>query len=107
VQEKRYLIVPIRWKGDEEVDSLQALLPFFENRSIRGVILSGGDTAGYVCGVLRVKGIRLQREVVTGLPCGRLIGGPADELAACTKAGGFGGEDALVVVTDFLTQQES
>jgi uncharacterized protein YgbK (DUF1537 family) len=46
--------------------------------------------------------MRLYGEVDAGMPWGRLIGGPADGLPVVTKAGGFGGDDALVQAVSFL-----
>jgi uncharacterized protein YgbK (DUF1537 family) len=66
----------------------------------RALVLAGGDTALAVCRALRVTGIRLEREVLPGIPRGTLIGGPYDGLAVVTKAGGFGAEDALAAILD-------
>ncbi len=76
--------------------------PLLRQHTVRGVVLSGGDTATLVCGALGVAGIRLSCEIITGVPCGTLVGGPLDGLPVATKAGGFGGEDALAVIADFL-----
>lgn len=71
-------------------------------RDARGLMLTGGDTTLFVCKTLEVKGIRLEHEILPGIPWGRLIGGPADGMAVATKAGGFGETDALVRIADFL-----
>jgi len=66
------------------------------------LILCGGDTAEFACRVLGVSAIRLEDEVLTGIPSGRLQGGDADGLPVVTKAGGFGDETALVRIVDYL-----
>jgi uncharacterized protein YgbK (DUF1537 family) len=48
----------------------------------------------------------LEREILPGIPWGRLIGGSAGGTAVATKAGGFGEIDALVRVADFLAATE-
>jgi uncharacterized protein YgbK (DUF1537 family) len=64
--------------------------------SIAGVVVTGGDGARGLVDALDATGIDLRDEVMTGVPIGTLVGGPAHGLAVVTKAGGFGGEDALV-----------
>src|SRR5262245_41245031 len=69
---------------------------------LRGLVLSGGDTAEAVARCLNASGIRLGGEIVPGVPWGRFIGGAADGLRIATKSGGFGADDALVNAVDFL-----
>ena len=60
--------------------------------------LTGGDTAGAVCRSCGVSAIQILGEVVPGIPQGRLVGGLCPGLPVVTKAGGFGGSDALELV---------
>lgn len=79
---------------------------FFErlvSSPLRGLALSGGDTAALVCTALKAGIIRLESEIVSGIPWGRLCGGPADGLCVATKAGGFGAPDAFAAMVDFLS----
>jgi len=69
----------------------------------RGVVLTGGDTALLVLWALGARGIRLEREVLTGIPFGRLVGGACTDLPVVTKAGGFGPPEALVRAVRFLS----
>ena len=69
----------------------------------RGVVLTGGDTALLVLRALGARGIHLEREALTGVPCGRLVGGACTDLPVVTKAGGFGPPDALVRAVRFLS----
>jgi uncharacterized protein YgbK (DUF1537 family) len=64
--------------------------------------LTGGDTAGAVCRSCGVSAIQILGEVVPGIPQGRLVGGLCPGLPVATKAGGFGGSDALELVRRFL-----
>lgn len=65
-------------------------------------VISGGDTALRVCAALGARGIRLEAEVLPGIPRGTLIGGLAAGAAVITKAGGFGQQDALERVSEYL-----
>jgi uncharacterized protein YgbK (DUF1537 family) len=98
----RYPIMRIsQAQSPSRVAELSAIL-----KDARGIVLTGGDTALMVCGMLRARGIRLEREILPGIPWGRLIGGFADGTVVATKAGGFGEIDALVRVADFLAATE-
>ncbi|MFO7266038.1 MAG: four-carbon acid sugar kinase family protein [Limnochordales bacterium] len=70
-----------------------------------GVVATGGDTARALLGALGAKGIDLVAEVAPGIPLGRLHGGRRPGLAVVTKAGGFGGPDALVRAAALLAEQ--
>lgn len=60
---------------------------------LQAVIMTGGDTAVSVCRHLGVTGLELLRELETGVPVSRMLGGPG--LLAVTKAGAFGTEQTL------------
>jgi uncharacterized protein YgbK (DUF1537 family) len=67
-----------------------------------GLLLCGGDIAIAACSALGANGIELQGEVDPGVPWGRLVGGDLADLAAVTKAGGFGKVEAFVRAIRFL-----
>jgi len=69
---------------------------------LRGLVLSGGDTAEAVLRYFNASGIRLGGEIVPGVPWGQIIGGAAAGLTIATKSGGFGSDNALVNAVDFL-----
>jgi uncharacterized protein YgbK (DUF1537 family) len=81
-------------------------LPGIDQTPLGGLILSGGETAHFVCQVLQVDAIELSGEIEPGVPWGRLRGGPADGLPVVTKAGGFGQEATLVDAVDWLSKRE-
>jgi len=55
-------------------------------------VLTGGETARAVLGARKIRAFRLLGEVEPGVPFGMA----RDGTLVCTKAGGFGGPDALV-----------
>jgi uncharacterized protein YgbK (DUF1537 family) len=65
-----------------------------EEWDILGLI--GGDGARETLAQLSASGIRIVDSLVEGIPFGVVVGGKADGTPVFTKAGGFGGEDALV-----------
>jgi uncharacterized protein YgbK (DUF1537 family) len=67
---------------------------------VRGLVLTGGDTAKAVCKHLGVHGIELLHELEAGIPYGRLIGGVS--MMAVTKAGAFGTTGSLLHAMQYL-----
>jgi uncharacterized protein YgbK (DUF1537 family) len=93
-------------RGSVEVQNLRRLFSAIVKTSpARGLLCSGGDTARMVCAALGVQAIQLGSEILPGLPWGTLVGGPADRLPICTKAGGFGSPEALCKAVSFLASQ--
>ncbi len=72
---------------------------------VGALLLSGGDTAAFVCAALGFKGIKLEDEIIPGIPIGRLIGNSLDGMVAVTKSGSFGPEDALGKVLQYLERR--
>jgi uncharacterized protein YgbK (DUF1537 family) len=100
-----HLVVPLP-PGSAHIGNLRRLLSATLNTSLgRGLFCSGGDTARLVCASLGVQAIQLGSEILPGLPWGRLVGGPADRLPVCTKAGGFGNPEAICQAVNFLAVQ--
>jgi D-threonate/D-erythronate kinase len=85
---------------------LKEFLSVLNTDVIRGMTLSGGDTALAILRALGAKGIKIEREVLPGIPFGQVMGGEAEGLVVVTKAGGFGKEDALVKVAEFFESQK-
>lgn len=65
------------------------------------VVMTGGDTAKAICNRLGILDMELKFEVEAGLPLG-LAKWRDKEISVITKAGGFGNEDSLVHVVDYL-----
>ena len=66
---------------------------------------TGGDTAFNVCEALGSDGIELTDEIVPGVPIGILREGVADGSSMVTKSGGFGEEDTLVKVVNYINEK--
>ena len=75
-----------------------------KSASYGGLVLVGGDTAHSVLMGLRAKGIALETEILPGISMGIVTGGDADTKPVATKAGGFGDEDTLVRVIEYLRE---
>lgn len=72
-----------------------------------GLFLTGGETAVSCCRALQATGISLTGEVMSGIPAGRLIGGPFAGLPVVTKAGAFGGSGAIVEAVGVLKASQN
>lgn len=62
---------------------------------VSGLFLSGGDTAISCFESAGALGSSIVTEIALGIPLTRLVGGRHDGLKVVTKAGAFGGEDAI------------
>ncbi|QGP92767.1 D-threonate kinase [Neomoorella glycerini] len=74
---------------------------------VKGLVVTGGDTAVHVCRSLSARGISLATELLPGIPLGYLEGGPAAGLPIVTKAGGFGPPEAFIKVFQYLSRTEN
>jgi D-threonate/D-erythronate kinase len=73
-----------------------------QNISIKGILLTGGDTAIKTAQSLNISGVILQDEIVHGIPYGYFAEQEYQEIIIVSKAGGFGNEDAIFRVLNFL-----
>jgi D-threonate/D-erythronate kinase len=73
-----------------------------QNINIKGILLTGGDTAIKTAQSLNISGILLKDEIVHGIPYGYFIGEEYQDIIIVSKAGGFGDEDAIFLVLNFL-----
>ena len=71
-------------------------------KSLKGIVLTGGDTAIKTLNALNINGIIVKNEILHGIPFGYLHDDKYRDMIVVTKAGGFGGEDALVQILNFL-----
>ena len=69
---------------------------------IGGVCVTGGDCAVRLVQKTKANGIRLIKEIQEGITLVKLNEGPFDGLSMITKAGGFGGERALIHAIEYL-----
>jgi uncharacterized protein YgbK (DUF1537 family) len=97
------LVVRVGWQ-DPSREQCQPVWKWLESHPHAGIVLSGGDTAAFFCEAAGAHAIELGGEAFAGIPWGILRGGRADGRVAVTKSGGFGGENTLVEVDDFLRE---
>jgi uncharacterized protein YgbK (DUF1537 family) len=72
--------------------------------NIKGILLTGGDTAIKTAQSLNISGLVLRDEIVHGIPFGYFSDDQYRDMIVVSKAGGFGGEDAIFLVLNFLKQ---
>jgi hypothetical protein len=74
----------------------------------KGKVITGiedaENTGALVFRALGVTAISLGGEVAPGIPWGRPLDGTISGLSVVTKSGGFGEEDALIKVAEFLSK---
>ena len=73
-----------------------------ETIEIKGLILTGGETTFNVFKSINVEEVKVDTEVLPGIPLMQIVGGRFDKLPVITKAGAFGDENALVQSIQFL-----
>ncbi len=84
--------------------SAQEVREAFLHTRPESLILTGGDTAGFVLDALDCDSVLLGGELAPGIPWGRIAGGLADRCHVVTKSGGFGDEGSLIAAADFCTR---
>jgi uncharacterized protein YgbK (DUF1537 family) len=72
---------------------------------VGGLVLTGGDVAAAVSTALGATTLWLEGEITPGIPWGVLEGGRLHDRRIATKAGSFGGADALRACIDYLTSE--
>ncbi len=80
----------------------QLALASLGKKAFGGLVLTGGETAMAVLAALGATGLALRGEVQPGIPRATLVGGLRPGLGVVTKAGGFGGADALCLAVQAL-----
>jgi D-threonate/D-erythronate kinase len=73
-----------------------------QNINVKGILLTGGDTAIKTAQCLNISGVILHDEIVHGIPYGQFAGEEYKNIIVVTKAGGFGSEDSIFRVLNFL-----
>ncbi|MDD3853916.1 MAG: four-carbon acid sugar kinase family protein [Syntrophomonadaceae bacterium] len=71
---------------------------------LTAIISSGGDTSFQICQSFGTPYIELLAEIMPGIPLGKMRGGQADSILIATKSGGFGKENSLVNVIEYLKE---
>jgi len=73
-----------------------------DHYNIKGIVFTGGDTAIKAANKLNISGIEIRDEILHGIPYGYFIDEKYKDIMVVTKAGGFGSEDALFQILNFL-----
>ena len=91
-----------RGRSDEVARILaQMAVALMHSLEVRGLVLTGGDTAAAVFDALGIRECVLVGEIMPGIPIGRLAGRHRSMLVV-TKSGGYGDRDALVRIAERL-----
>jgi len=106
VQQGRHPLL-LLYAAHQDRERIRLLIAEASGAGISAAFLSGGNTAELVCDTIGAAAIRLQDEVLPGIPWGIFHGGLLDALPVATKAGGFGDENALVNAARLLAAIES
>lgn len=69
---------------------------------VGAIIASGGDIAGRLIAKLGAARLHLLDEPIAGVAAGRLLGRNQDDVLIATKSGGFGGEEVLSDLIDYM-----
>jgi uncharacterized protein YgbK (DUF1537 family) len=89
--------------SDEISEALgEAACQMIERYGIKGIVLTGGDTAKQVCTRLGYEELIMIGEVESGVPVGRLAGNDGTGILAVTKAGNFGNDSTLLHAVKLL-----
>jgi uncharacterized protein YgbK (DUF1537 family) len=71
-------------------------------RDIGGLLLVGGDTTEAVLTGFGAHGISMRSEIMPGISIGEIVGGDANSTPVIAKAGGFGDDEALLKMMEYL-----
>jgi uncharacterized protein YgbK (DUF1537 family) len=91
----------IRWAGNVEEGAIDSLAQILRETQAH-LLISGGDTAAYLCRIWGAEAIALEGELQPGMPKSTLLGGLLDGRTVCTKSGGFGAENTLKHAVEIL-----
>ena len=72
---------------------------------LKGIILTGGDTAFKTMKALNIKGIVIEGEIAHGIPYGTFMDKSFKDLIVITKAGGFGADETISQIINFLSNE--
>jgi hypothetical protein len=100
--ESGHLVVCLEW-GKSTDEEVRLFFQSLDRAQLRGIILTGGDTAALVLRALETTAVGLRDEIAPGIPWGIIEGGLADGLPLATKSGGFGGPSSLDDAVEFLS----
>ena len=74
---------------------LNSVFDWVRERSPGTVVLSGGDTAHFVCEAAGTSALTIKGEVAPGIPWSIALDGDLKDCHLVTKAGGFGAREVI------------
>ncbi|MGD0422656.1 MAG: four-carbon acid sugar kinase family protein [Candidatus Bathyarchaeia archaeon] len=82
-----------------------AVSPIALGGSVDSVVLTGGEMAAAFLKKIQTKGLRLEREILPGVPLGAVMSGRSLGLRVVTKAGGFGVSGSMRQIIEYLSSE--
>lgn len=79
--------------GETTADDIRRVTATHDPTEIGCLFMTGGDTAHFICRVLDIHALHLEREFAPGVPLAMAEGGPFDGVPVVLKSGGFGEPD--------------
>ncbi len=73
-----------------------------EEYEVKGLFLTGGDTAIHIIDELNIRGFSIINEIQAGIPYGNFVSENYNNIFVATKAGGFGNDTSIYEATKFL-----
>jgi uncharacterized protein YgbK (DUF1537 family) len=73
-----------------------------ESLGVEALVLIGGDGVDATLAALGVRNLRVIRNIVEGVPVSETLGNSGQPMIVVTKAGGFGDENTLLTVLEWL-----
>jgi uncharacterized protein YgbK (DUF1537 family) len=65
-------------------------------------VFIGGDTSASMMDAIEAEGIRIEAEILAGVPVGKILGGEHEGALVATKAGGFGDNQTLIKIIEYM-----
>ena len=84
-----------------------AVSPLALSGSVDAIMLTGGEMAAAFLKRIQARGLRLESEILAGIPIGIVMSGRAAGLRVVTKAGGFGFRGSMRQILDSLMSTEA
>jgi len=79
-----------------------AISPLALSGIVSGVLLTGGEMAAAFLKSIQATELRLEKEILPGIPLSTVTGGKGNGLKIVTKAGGFGSRGSMIHIVDYL-----
>ena len=89
--------------GDPIASGLAAAIsPLVLSGIVDGVLLTGGEMGAAFLKIIQASELRLEKEILPGIPLSTVVVGRGSVLKVVTKAGGFGSRGSMRQIVDYL-----